>query len=128
MCHDSVRHVYLWTLDACRTRRRFHIENSRNGKRCCWRRQSKGAGRDLAPSPTGGPSRECDRRNEALQVRNDFDGIVRVLSSRADELDVVIAKVSASGFYSIRDKQIMLRVLEKDRKWARESYLGLATL
>ena len=40
----------------------------------------------------------------------------------------MIAKVSASGFYSIRDKQIMLRVLEKDRKWARESYLGLATL
>ena len=48
-----------------------------------------------------------------LQFRNDVDGIVRVLSSRADELDVVIAKVSASGSYSIRDKQIMLRVLEK---------------
>ena len=77
---------------------------------------------------------QADRRESViaemrrLQVRNDFDGIVRVLSSRADELDVVIAKVSASGSYSIRDKQIMLRVLEKDRKWARESYIGLATL
>ena len=50
------------------------------------------------------------------------------MSSRTAELDTEIADIRASSSYSVRDKQIILRVLEKERNWARESYLGLATL
>ncbi len=59
---------------------------------------------------------------------NDVDAVLRVLSSRTAELDTEIADIRASSSYSVRDKQIILRVLEKERNWARESYLGLATL
>ena len=61
---------------------------------------------------------------KALGNCNDFEGILRVLSARVAELEVEIECIRASSSYSVK----MLKPLEQELAWARESYLGLATI
>ena len=52
----------------------------------------------------------------------------RVLGTRAAELEAEIERVRSSSSHSVSDKQKMLKPLEQELAWARESYLGLATI
>ena len=88
--------------------------------------QSLGANWTLAKQASR--HEEVTEEIKALGNRNDFEGILRVLSVRAAELEVEIERIRASSSYSISDKQKMLKRLEQELAWARESYLGLATI
>ena len=88
--------------------------------------QSLGANWTLAKQASR--HEEVTEEIKALGNRNDFEGILRLLWSGAAELEVEIERIRASSSYSISDKQKMLKRLEQELAWARESYLGLATI